>query len=164
MKLRPWTVMDIDSLVKYANNEKIANNLTNQFPHPYTREHAIGFIEMTQNHNPTQVFAIDLDGVAVGGIGIHTQQDVYCKNMELGYWLAEPFWGKGIVTKAVTEMIDYAFDTFDIQRIFARPYGPNKASQRVLEKAGFKLDAHLKETFFKNGKYLDEYIYAVRRQ
>ncbi|MGB0390816.1 MAG: GNAT family N-acetyltransferase [Salibacteraceae bacterium] len=162
-ELREWRGGDNESLAKYANNPKIASNLTNQFPHPYTIEHANKFIEMAKSHTPIQVFAITINNEAVGGIGIHSQPDVYCKNMELGYWLAEPFWGNGIISKAILQMVDYGFKTFDINRIFARPYGSNKASQRVLEKSGFELEAHLKNTFFKNGKYLDELIYGISR-
>jgi len=72
----------------------------------------------------------------VGGIGLHLQNDIQCKNAEPGYWLAEPYWGKGIITKAVTQMVDYGFKTWEVSRIFARPFGTNIASQRVLEKPG----------------------------
>ena len=81
----------------------------------------------------------------------------------MGYWLAEPFWGKGIITGAVRQMLEYGFKTFDINRIFARPFGTNIASQKVLEKTGFVLEARFEKTFFKNGEYLDECVYAIRR-
>ena len=162
-KLRQWQKSDVDSLTKYANNPKIASNLTNQFPYPYTKENALNFIEMVLEFNPPQVFAIEINGEAVGGIGIHSQADVYCKNMELGYWLAEPFWGNGIMSKAIEEIVEHGFDKFQITRIFARPYGPNKASQRVLEKAGFVLEATFEKTFYKNGEFLDELVYAIRK-
>jgi RimJ/RimL family protein N-acetyltransferase len=113
--------------------------------------------------NPARIFAIVVNGEAAGGIGLHPQPDIYRKNMELGYWLAEPYWGKGIATRAVVQMTAYGFDTFDIERIFARPYGHNTASQKVLEKAGFKLEAKLEKTIIKNGEMLDELIYAVRK-
>ena len=87
-----------------------------------------------------------------------------CKNAELGYWLAEPFWGKGIITYAIQEMVEYGFKTFDITRIFAIPFGTNIASQKALEKAGFILEARLNKTIFKNGEYQDELIYAIRKQ
>lgn len=162
-KLRPFKNTDIESLVKHANNPNIAKNLTNAFPHPYTVANAEGFIEMVSQHNPTQVFAIAVGGWAVGGIGVYTQTDIYCKNMELGYWLAEPFWGNGIISSAIPEMVKYGFDNFQIIRIFARPYGPNLASQRVLVKSGFKLEARLEKTIFKNGEFLDELIYGIRQ-
>ncbi len=118
---------------------------------------------MAMQGNPPNVLCISINGEASGGIGVHPQQDVYRMNVELGYWLAEPFWGRGIITKAITHMVDYGFSNFEFNRIYARPYGHNKASMRVLEKAGFKLEARLENTFLKNGKFLDEYIYAIRR-
>lgn len=162
-QLRAWQESDAENLAHFANNKKIANNLTNKFPHPYTLENAKAFIQMAMSYQPTQIFTIDVDGNAVGGIGVHDHDDVYAKNMELGYWLAEPYWGNGIITKAIQQIVSYAFETFDITRIYARPYGPNLASQRVLEKAGFTLEARLEKTFFKNGVFLDELIYAVRK-
>ena len=161
--LRPWKIEDIVSLVKFANNPSIAKNMTNQFTHPYTIEKGKAFIEMARNGNPPHILAIEVEGQASGGIGIHLQSDIQSKNAELGYWLAEPYWGKGIITKAICQMVDYGFNTFDINRIFARPFGTNIASQKALEKAGFKLEARFEQTFFKNGEYLDELIYAVRR-
>lgn len=161
--LRPWTINDLDNLVKFANNEKIAKYMTDQFSHPYTIEKGRSFIEFASKPSPLHVFAIDVNGQAVGGIGVHPQTDIHSKNAELGYWLAEPFWGKGIVTKSVRQMIDYGFKNFDIDRIFARPFGTNKGSQKVLEKAGFILEAKFEKTLFKNGEYFDEMVYAVRR-
>jgi len=160
--LRPFNANDLDSLVLYANNFKIAQNLTNQFPHPYSEENGKAFIAMATQHSPTHIFAIVVEGKAVGGIGIHPQSDVQCKNAEMGYWIGEPFWGKGIITSAVKQMVEYGFKNFDITRIYARPFGTNVASMRVLEKAGFVLEAKFEKTFYKNGVFLDELIYAVR--
>ena len=162
--LRPWNFDDLDSLVGYANNFNIAKNMTNAFHHPYMREDGERFINMTLQHSPTNIFAIEIEGKASGAIGIHPQSDILCKNAELGYVLSEEYWGKGIITKAVLQMLDYGFRTFDIERIFARPFGTNIASQKVLEKAGFKLEAHFEKTIFKNGEFLDELVYAVRRK
>src|SRR5687768_6551990 len=135
-KLRPFNVSDLACLVKHANNPKIAANLTNRFPHPYTEAFGKQFIEMATSKTPNHIMAIDINGEASGAIGIHPGEDVYVKNAEMGYWLAEPFWGQGIITEAVKQMIDYGFKNFDITRIYARPYGPNIGSQKVLEKAG----------------------------
>lgn len=162
-KLRAWNINDLNSLVKYANNPNIAKNLTNGFPHPYTEENGKKFIEMATKNLPTTIFAIEINGEACGGIGLHLQTDIQQKNAELGYWLAEPFWSNGIITKAIKEITDYGFKTFDINRIYARPFGTNIASQKVLEKAGFKLEAKFEKTLFKNGEYLDELIYAIRK-
>ncbi|HEX8331906.1 MAG TPA: GNAT family protein [Segetibacter sp.] len=161
--LRPWTMNDLGSLVSFANNYQIAKNMSDQFPHPYTIEKGKAFIEHATKSSPVNIFAIDVNNQAVGGIGIHPQGDVYNKNAELGYWLAEQYWGNGIVSKAIIKMIDYGFSTFDIYRIYARPFGTNIASQKVLEKAGFKLEARYEKTFFKNGEFHDELVYAVRR-
>lgn len=161
--LRPWNINDLDSLVKNANNPNIAKFMTDGFPHPYTKEKGIAFIEMATKDNPIHIFAIDVDGKAVGGIGIHPQHDIMKKNAELGYWLGEEYWGKGIVSNAIKQMIDFAFRTYDINRVFARPFGTNMASQKVLEKCGFKLEARFEKVILKNGEYLDELVYAIRK-
>jgi len=160
MKLRKWNDADLDSLVKYANNSNIAKWLTNGFPHPYTKKDGEAFLSMVANDNPTKVFAIEANGEAVGSIGIFPQSDIHEKSAEMGYWLAEEYWGKGIMTKAIQEIVEYGFQTFDIVRIFARPFSTNVKSQRLLEKAGFELEARLKKALFKNGEFMDELIYT----
>jgi RimJ/RimL family protein N-acetyltransferase len=164
IKLRPWNIEDAESLVENANNFEIARFMSDAFPYPYTIEHANNFIAFATKDEPIHIFAIEIDGKAVGGIGIHPQVDIMKKNAELGYWLGEKYWGKGIISKAIREIIPWAFNTYDITRIYARPFGSNMASQKVLEKAGFILEARIKENIFKNGAYLDELIYAIRRQ
>jgi RimJ/RimL family protein N-acetyltransferase len=161
--LRPWSISDIDALLEYADNFKIARYMRNIFPHPYTKEAGLKFINMSNQNEPQKVFAIDIAGKASGGIGIFPQEDIMCKNAELGYWLAEPFWGRGVIRNAIKEMVDYGFKTFDINRIFAIPFGTNIASQKALEKAGFILEARLEKTIYKNGEYQDELIYAIRK-
>ena len=163
-KLRPFDMQDLESLVQYANNANIAKFMMNKFPHPYTKEAGQQFISYAIEGSPLQIFAIEVEGRAAGGIGIHPLADVESKNAEMGYWLAETYWGHGIITNAIKQMIDYGFSNFNINRIFARPFGTNVASQKVLQKAGFKLEATLEKTFFKNGEYLDELVYAVRKQ
>jgi RimJ/RimL family protein N-acetyltransferase len=162
-KLRPFTITDLTSLVKYANNEHISDNLTDAFPYPYTEEDGRRFITMATSRDPIHVMCIEIGGEAAGGIGIHVQQDIYRKNAEMGYWVAEPFWGNRIISRAIPEMVKYGFEKFDIERIYARPYPQNTASIRALESSGFKLEAHLEKVLFKKGKYLDELIYAIRR-
>jgi RimJ/RimL family protein N-acetyltransferase len=162
-KLRPWNLDDRESLVYHANNYNIARYMTDRFPHPYTLQDATSFIQMASTGVPTNILAIEVDKKAVGGIGLHMQPDIYRKNAEMGYWLGEQFWGKGIITNAIIEMTRYGFANWDINRIFARPFGTNKASQRVLEKAGFTLEGKFEKTLFKNNEYMDELIYAIRR-
>ncbi|MDR2206070.1 MAG: GNAT family N-acetyltransferase [Flavobacteriaceae bacterium] len=162
-KLRKWNETDLESLIKYADNPNIAKWLTNRFPHPYTREDGKAYLAMIANDNPTRVFAIEVNGEAVGSIGIVLQSDIHEKNAEIGYWLAEEFWGHGIASKAVREITKYGFQTFDIVRMFARPFSTNEKSQRILENAGFSLEAKLKKAIFKNGEFIDELIYAKFR-
>ncbi len=161
--IRPWQPEDAESLSKHANDPDIARNMTDGFPHPYTPEHARRFIEYALKDDPIHIFAIEINGEAAGGIGIHPQSDIYRKNAELGYWLGKAYWGQGITTEAVKQVCTLAFSLYDIRRIYARPYGYNTASMKVLEKAGFVLEARLKDTIFKNGVYTDELIYGLRR-
>ena len=137
--------------------------MTNGFPHPYLQTHGEAFIIFANSDDPIHIFAIVVNDQAVGGIGIHPQQDIYSKNAELGYWLSETYWGQGIIPKAIAQMLQFAFSTYDIHRVYARPFGSNMASQRVLEKTGFKLGARLKETIYKNEQYQDELIYSLTR-
>ena len=164
VKLQPWQITDLDNLVKYANNWNVAKNLTDQFPHPYTEEAGKAFIGFANSDDPVHIFVIDIEGQAVGGIGIHPQGDIYRKNVELGYWLAESYWGKGIVSTAIEQVVAFAFTTFDIDRVFARPFGTNLGSQWVLEKNRFVLEGKYEKTLYKNGEYFDELIYAIRRK
>jgi RimJ/RimL family protein N-acetyltransferase len=161
--LRPWTTEDLNSLVKYANNQNIAKNLTDKFPFPYTENNGRTFIEYAMKDYPNHIFAIDIEGQAVGGIGIHPQEDIYRKNAELGYWLGEPFWGQGIISSAIKQIVNFAFETYDIDRVFARPFGTNIPSQIVLEKNNFILEGKFDKILVKDGVLLDELIYAIRR-
>jgi [ribosomal protein S5]-alanine N-acetyltransferase len=161
--LRKWTKKDLQSLVKHANNIAIAKNMSNAFPFPYTVEFGRRYIEKAITMNPVRIFAIDIGNEAVGSIGIYPQTDIHCRNAEMGYWLAEEFWGQGIMTDAIRQIVDYSFKTLDIDRIFARPFGSNTASQRTLVKAGFILEYRFEKTIFKNGEYQDELIYAIRK-
>jgi len=161
--LRPIQKSDAPDFAHFANNKKIADNLTDGFPHPYTLEDAHKFIDMALGFDPSRIMAIVIEGRASGAAGIHQLTDVYRLNAELGYWLAEPYWGKGIMSRVVTQMVDYGFQTFDIDRIFARPFGRNIGSQKVLEKTGFTLEARFERTILKNGEKEDELVYAVRR-
>ena len=161
--LRNWSLDDCENLVRFANNKKIWDNLADAFPSPYTNQHANDFVEKYQSDDPRRVMAIVVDGLACGSIGLFPDSDIYRKNAAIAYWLAEDFWGKGICTEAVRIMTRYGFDHFDVRRIYARPFGTNIASHRVLEKAGYRREAILKESVYKNGKFLDEYLYSVLR-
>ncbi|MES2588590.1 MAG: GNAT family N-acetyltransferase [Bacteroidota bacterium] len=162
-KIRPWKKTDKESLVRHANNWNISKNMTDLFPYPFTLEKADSFIEMASTEKASYFFAIEVNHQAVGGIGLHPQTDIQRMNAELGYWLSEEYWGNGIIPKAIVEIVEYGFKQFEINRIFARPFGTNIASQKVLEKAGFVLEATIKNGLIKDGVLVDELIYAVRK-
>jgi len=147
----------------HANNHNIWINLTDRFPHPYTEENARDFIKMTHAPQPTQIRGIYLGNEPIGAIGLHPLEDVFRKNMELGYWIAEPYWGKGIMSQAIKRTVAYGFEHFDIIRIFARPFKRNEASIKVLEKNGFTHEATFQQTIIKDGKLEDELVYAIRK-
>ena len=163
LALRPWQAADLDDLVASANNPNIAAYMTDAYPNPYTHEAGALFIKNLQDQTPPRILAIVYQGRAVGSIGIHPATDINRLNAELGYFLAEPYWGRGITTRAVCAMIRYGFQALPVNRIYARPFPHNTASRRVLEKAGFELEATIKDSLIKNGVVMDELIFAVRR-
>jgi RimJ/RimL family protein N-acetyltransferase len=162
-RLREWRSGDEVSLVRHANNRKIWINLRDAFPQPYTMEDAARWISRAGSEEPVTSFAIVVDGEAVGGIGIVLQQDVFRRSAEIGYWLGEDFWGRGIVTQAVRALTEYAFSNFDLCRIYAGVFEWNPASMRVLEKCGYQLEARMKKAITKDGKTIDDFIYAITR-
>lgn len=162
--LRPWALTDLENLVIYGNNWNIAKMMTDRFPYPYTEEKARTFIEFATKDDPDHLFfTIDKDGQAIGGIGVHPREDIHRMNAELGYWLAEPYWGQGYMVSAIRQVLPIAFETYSINRIFATVFGFNKPSMKVLEKAGFTLEAKFEKTLVKDGVLIDELIYAIRR-
>lgn len=164
--LRKWQQNDAEAVASAANNEKIAANLRNTFPYPYTLENARWYINDCISHEEERQMtrAIIADGKAVGSIGIFIKDDVYEKSGELGYWLAEEYWGKGIMTEAIKQICQEAFDKFDIIRIFAEPFEHNKGSRRVLEKAHFTYEGTMRKGVFKNGKVYSYCIYSLLRE
>lgn len=161
--LRVWETGDEQSLVENANNYNVSKNLKDTFPYPYTLDDAHDWINFNILKNPVTNFAIVVEGKAVGGVGLHAKEDIFRKNMEIGYWLGEKYWGRGIVSEAVAEVTKFGFDNFDIERIYASVFSTNRASMKVLEKAGYSLEAILKKSVFKNGHILDDYVYAKYR-
>lgn len=161
--LRTFRPEDLAALVKHANDPTVAANLTDAFPYPYTEENGRVFLAEAMKSVPLRR-AIEIAGEACGDIGLHPKPDLWRHNMELGYWLAKEHRGKGIMTEAIKQMLVIGFDAFpEVDRIYATPFGSNIASQRVLEKAGFQLEAKLLGTLIKLGRKEDELIYAVRR-
>ena len=117
-KLRPWQHADLKSLVTYANNNNIAKNLTDQFPHPYTEEDGRWFINYANQDDLNHIFAIEINGEAAGSIGIHQQTEMHRRNAELGYWLGEPFWSKGLTKEAIAAVIKFGFEQLQLTTIF----------------------------------------------
>ena len=166
LALVPWEEAFIPSVARYADNPRIAANLRDVFPWPYAEEDAAWFVRdcMARDGQNALFRAITADGACVGSISVAVGTDVYRRSGELGYWLAEPFWGRGIMTWAVEEICREAFAVFDIVRIFAEPYAYNTGSRRVLEKAGFTLEGVLRRSVLKNGRMHDSCIYALLRE
>jgi RimJ/RimL family protein N-acetyltransferase len=156
-------MVDAEALAFHANNPNVAKYLTDRFPHPYTRADAEQFIAHALTTDQAMLFAIVYGEEVIGGIGIHFQQDIFRLNAELGYWLGEPYWGKGIMTQAIGLMVEHAFSHTLVERIFARPFGSNLGSQRVLEKSHFVLEARFYGTLIKNQQLEDELVYAIRK-
>jgi len=159
--LRPWRNGDVASLVKYANNPNVARQLRDRFPHPYTLADARQFIQSIAHARPTMAFAITVGGEAVGGAGFAPGADVERYSAEVGYWLGEPLWGRGITSEAVRLVSDYAFHTCNMLRLFALPFADNAQSIRVLEKAGYAREAILRASSVKHGVARDQALYAL---
>ncbi len=163
--LRPWSVKDANRLAVIADNQKIADNLRDGFPFPYSISDARAWLDIILPENiPPRFFAIIVNKEIAGSIGIVTKSDIYRKNFEIGYFLDEEFWGKGIATKAIKAATSYAFKDFDIVRVYAEPFSDNIGSRRALEKAGFTLEATLRKNVIKNGIIKDSCIYSVLRE
>lgn len=158
--LRDWSTDDAARIVKYADNPRIACHLRDAFPSPYTKEDADRFIALATGPGRHLYLAIDIGGEAVGGIGISPLEDVKRRTAEIGYWLAEPFWGRGIATDAVRALVPVAFDRMGMVRVEAGIHSDNPASLRVLEKCGFTREAVHKKAVTKNGRLLDEVVYV----
>jgi RimJ/RimL family protein N-acetyltransferase len=161
-EVRSWKPSDASSLALHANNRKIWINLRDAFPHPYTLKDARAFIRMARQDRPECLFAIVVEGDAVGGIGFALHRDVERVSAEIGYWLGEEFWGRGITTAALKAVTDYAIQTHGLTRLYAVPFEWNQASFRVLEKAGFSLEGRLRRSAIKDGKIIDQLLYAYQ--
>lgn len=158
--LRSLDLTDKTGLALLANNKNIWDNLRDFMPFPYTVDDAIFFINLAQKEDPQMTFAIEFDGQLCGVIGLVGQPDVYRKTAEIGYWIGEPFWNKGIATIAVNLITDYGFDQLDLLRIHTGVFEYNNASMKVLEKCGYKKDCVFEKAVLKNGKIWDEHRFS----
>ena len=163
--LRKWRLSDAKDLAAALNNEKILNNLRDGLPFPYTGQDAGDYITamLSADENSTFAYAITVDDRAVGSIGAFRQSNIHRQTAELGYYLAEEYWGRGIMTEAIRQLCGIVFDTTDILRIYAEPFAYNTGSRRALEKAGFALEGIMKNNAVKNGKVLDMALYSLTR-
>ena len=158
--VRSWGRSDTDSLTRHADNRNVWINLRDRFPHPYAKSDARAFIRWAGEQRPETAFAIVVNAEAVGGIGFVPNTDVERVSAEIGYWLAEPFWGRGITTEALVAVTSYAIETHGLTRIYALPFAWNRASCRVLEKAGYVLEARLRRSAIKDTRITDQLQYA----
>jgi RimJ/RimL family protein N-acetyltransferase len=156
-------MQDIPSLVRHANNRRVWRNLKDRFPHPYTESDGERWIRQATSAIPETHFAIATDSGVIGGIGLDLQGDVFRRSGEIGIWLGEAYWGRGIATEAVRAMTEYAFANFDLCRIFAGVFEWNPASMRVLEKAGYAFEGRQRRSVTKDGQTIDQMLYAIVR-
>jgi RimJ/RimL family protein N-acetyltransferase len=158
--VRSWRKSDADPIAAYADNRKIWLNLRDAFPHPYTLGDAEAFIGAALEARPETRFAIAVEDRAVGSIAFSLHGDVERVSAEIGYWLAEPFWGRGIATEAVRALTAHAVAEHGLTRVYAVPFEWNVASHRVLDKAGYALEARLRRSAVKDGRVIDQLLYA----
>jgi RimJ/RimL family protein N-acetyltransferase len=159
-EVRSWRESDVASLARHANNRKVWLNLRDAFPHPYGEADGRAFIARAVERRPETVFAIAVDGDAVGGIGFTLREDVERVSAEIGYWLGEQYWNRGITTEALRAVTAHAIAVHGLARVYALPFEWNAASCRVLEKCGYVLEARMRRSAIKDGKIIDQFLYA----
>ena len=162
-QVRSFHPDDAEALARNANNRNVSRNMRDTFPYPYELSNAHEWIEFATTQSPESNFAIANDTELIGGIGITLQSDVNRRSAEIGYWLGEPHWGRGIATVALKATTDWAFSEFDLLRLYGEVFEWNPASGRVLEKAGYELEGRLRKNIVKDGQVIDALLYAMVR-
>lgn len=162
--VRRWHLDDADSLARHGNNREIWLNLRDRFPHPYTRAAADRFLEVQSTADPATNFAIEVEGRAVGGIGFDLGTDIERVGAEVGYWIGQEFWGRGIMSRVLAVTTPWALDQFGLERVVGLQLDWNPGSGRVLEKAGYQLEARMRRAAIKDGKVVDILSYVYLRQ
>ena len=162
--VRSWRRGDEASLVRHANNRNVWINLRDRFPHPYTPDDAARWMAWVRSERPETNFAIAVNDDAVGGIGYEIQPDVHRVSAEIGFWLGQSCWGRGIMTDAVRAVTEHAMRTHHLARVYASVFEWNPASMRVLEKAGYEREAVLRRSAVKDGRVIDQVLYAFTRE
>lgn len=162
-RIRKWEMSDARDLAEALSNTKVQDNLRDGLPYPYTEQDGKDFISdmLAADENETFAFAVTADSKVIGSIGVFRQQNIHRQTAELGYYIAEEYWGRGLMTEAVTQVCRHVFENSDIIRIYAEPFAYNAAFCRVLEKAGFKYEGTLRDNAVKNGKVIDMKMYSL---
>ena len=164
-RIRSWRDDDAASLAQHANDRSVWRNMRDRFPHPYSLEDGRAFISSARASEPEAFFAVEADGAAVGGIGYTLHDDVERVAAEVGYWLGTAYWGRGIMTAALSAFTGYVFERHrELRRLYALPFAWNPASARVLEKAGYTLEGRMRESAIKDGEVVDQLLYAIVRR
>ncbi|QEL17646.1 GNAT family N-acetyltransferase [Limnoglobus roseus] len=161
VRLRPWQEADVPELVRLAGSRRLADQLRDTFPHPYTTEAGRGWVALANAQSPVTHLAVVCDVVLVGSAGYVPGRDVERVSAEVGYWVGEPHWGRGLATAALVALVNHVCDRGGFTRLFALPFARNAASRRVLEKAGFTLDAVLRQSAIKGGRVTDQALYSL---
>ncbi len=164
--IRKWRIEDAENLASALSNTKVQSNLRDGLPYPYSKADGEDYINamLQADLNDTFAFAVTIDDKAIGSIGVFRQSNIHNRTAELGYYLAEPYWGNGLMTSAVNQICQYVFANSDIIRIYAEPFAYNVGSCRVLEKSGFQFEGILRSNAVKNGKVLDMHMYSILRK
>ena len=162
--LRPWSFADVNDLSTLANNRKIWDNVRDYFPHPYTRQKAEEWVSLHHQKKPVTHFAVETDGKLAGGISIMSKEDIYRCSAEIGYWIGEPFWGRGIASESIRQLLEIAWKQYpEVVRIYAEVFPANVASSRALEKNGFILESVRKKSCIKNGVIGNDLVFVKLR-
>lgn len=160
IQIRPWQKQDAQALASIANNRKIWNNVRDQLPNPYTVMDALQWMNHIKDHHPEQNLAIVHNGIVVGNIGCKMQEDVYRKSIEIGYFVGEEYWGKGIATVAIDLFVQHLIKNFQPIRIYAEVFAHNVSSMKVLQKNGFFLESIRRKAAIKNNEIVDDYVWV----
>ena len=163
-QIREFLANDVEAIVKNANNREVSKYMRDSFPYPYTKDNAVQWIDFVKKNYSSLFFAIANENELIGGIGAVPQTDVHRFSAEVGFWLGQSHWNKGIITKALPVFCNYLFSKFDFNRLTANVFEGNDASQKVLEKNGFVLEGKLRKSVFKENKFVDHYIYGLLKE
>lgn len=159
-EIRSWRRDDANTIVRHADNRRIWRNLRDVFPHPYTLADAHAFLDLVIGQSPETVFCIAMADEAIGAVGLRPQEDVERYSAEVGYWLGEAYWGRGIMTEILPAFTEYAIRGLGFHRLFATPFAWNSASCRVLEKSGYTVEGRMRHSAWKDGQFVDQLLYA----